>query len=107
MQKYTCAVETQRFTFLHCITNTPCESVSCIMCKPHAGKSHISVLLAFKGIWLYCDFICGGDTDARTPARVVSPALRDLAVSRRLVKAKMNSDKQTHFKPQHNVRIKF
>ena len=82
-----------------------CESAFSIIWKSHTVKSHLPVPL--EGIVWFWRVRTVSEAVILTHEHQASPVVTDLAVRRRLVKTKMNSSKQTHFKPQHNIEIKF
>lgn len=80
--------------------STQCVTISsCVMQGIHRTHSFIcSFFLHLRELFVLfacCEFICGGDIDAWTPAYMASGVVRDLTSGRQLVKNK-NEQRQTN-----------
>lgn len=110
MQKHTCTVDCNgldSYTLLQSLVlllvYLEILLIVIILYVSRTGKLNLSVLLAYKGIVWIWRVLSLSVAVILTHEHQARPVVRDLAVRRELVKSKMNSSKQTHFKPQHNT----
>ncbi len=103
MRKYSCAMEKLWFTYMHCTTGF----IFSITCKS-LTISNLSVLLASRRVvWICLVVDLSEAVTLKHEQQLVCAVVRELAVSRQLVKTKIHSNKQAHFRPQNNMQIKF